>query len=242
MKTRKSSRRFGAHALWVAAMFAGTIGAWAQEGAAEDQKIDAIKGSLTKSMAALRSYEWVETVTVKIDGDQKSRKQSRCYYGADGEEVKVPIDDGSAQKKKPRGIRGRIAKKKTGEMEEYVQQAMGLVKQYIPPDPKRLQTIKDGGGQKLEVLDGASHLRAGFSDYVKTGDLLSVDVDPNANTVLGISVATYMEDDPEDAVKLNVKFGTFEDGTSYPETIELIGQKKKLDVVIQNAGYRKAGS
>jgi hypothetical protein len=165
MKIRKSSRRFGAHALWVAVMLAGTIGAWAQEEAAEQQKVAAIKQSLATSMKALRSYEWVETVTVKIDGDQKSRKQSSCYYGADGKQEKVPIYDGSAEeKKKPRGIRGRIAKKKTAEMEEYVQQAMGLVKQYIPPDPKRLQTIKDGGGQKLEVLDGASHLRAGFSN------------------------------------------------------------------------------
>ena len=111
MMNRMTARRIGVCALSGALILAGPIGSWAQEGSAADQKIAAIKQSLTKSMAALRSYEWIETVTVKVDGEQKSRKENRCYYGAGGKQQKVPIDDGSAEThKKPRGIRGRIAK------------------------------------------------------------------------------------------------------------------------------------
>ena len=43
-------------------------------------------------------------------------------------------------------------------------------------------------------------------------------------------------------IRTAMKFGTLQDGTSYPETIELTGQAKKLDLVIENAGYRKTGS
>jgi hypothetical protein len=229
-------------ALSLALIGGGVMGAWAQGGSAADQKIAAIKQSLTQSMTALRSYEWIETVTVKVDGEQKSRKENRCYYGADGKEQKVPIADGSTEKKKkPRGLRGRIAKKKTGEMEDYVHQALALVKQYIPPDPDRLQAIKDAGTQKLEVLDNASRLRADFPAYLKKGDMLSVDVDPNADRILGIAVSSYLEDDPGDAVKLDVTFDTFQDGTSYPAKVELDGQSKKLEILIENSGYKKTG-
>ena len=234
-------RRFGATLLWVAVVLAGAIGAWAQENAAE-QKVAAIKQSLQQSMAALRSYEWVETVTVSHDGEEKSRKESRCYYGADGTQEKVPIGDSSAGHKKHHGLRGRIEKKKTEEMEEYVHAALALVKQYVPPDPARMQAIKDQGVQRIEVLDNASRLRAEFPGFLKKGDLLSVDVDPNANRILGVAVSSYLEDDPEDAVTLNVTFGTFQDGTSYPAKIELDCQSKKLEIVIENHGYHKSGS
>jgi hypothetical protein len=243
MKDRAAYRRLGKRALPLAVLLAGVIGVWGEEGSAEDQKIAAIKQSLTESMAALRTYEWIETVTVKVDGEQKSRKENRCYYGADGKQQKVPIDDGSEEKgKKPRGIRGRIAKRKTEEMEEYIQKALGLVKQYIPPDPERLQAIKNQGAQKLEVLDNASRLRAEFPGYAKKGDVLSVDIDPNANRIVGVAVSSFLEDDPEDAVTLDVTFGTFQDGTSYPSKVELNGRKKELDIVIENTGYRKTGS
>ena len=183
------------------------------------------------------------TVTVKHDGEEKSRKESRCYYGADGKQEKVPIDDPSVEKKKkPRGLRGRIAKKKTKQMEEYVHAALALVKEYIPPDPARLQAIKEQGAQRIEVLDNASTLRAEYPAYLKEGDELSVDVDPKAERILGISVSSYLEDDPGDAVSLDVTFGAFQDGTSYPAKIELDGQSKEVEILIENHGYHKTGS
>jgi hypothetical protein len=243
MKNRTGRRWNVACALSLAVVFIGLIGPRAQEGSAADEKMAAIKQSLTKSMTALRSYEWIETTTVKVDGDQKSQKENRCYYGADGKEQKVPIDTGSEEtSKKPRGIRGRVVKKKTGEMDDYVQQAAALIKQYIPPDPKRLQAIKDSGAQKLEVLDGATRLRAEFPAYLKQGDMLSVDVDPNANRILGIAVSSYLEDNPKDAVTLNVSFDTLQDGTSYPAKVDVGCPSKKLEILVENSGYQKSGS
>lgn len=233
-------RRSGA-VLCASLLLAGGIATWAQQEAVE-QKVAAIKQSLQTSAAALRSYEWIETVTVKLDGEQKSQKQSRCYYGADGKQQWVPVDGSSGeQAKKPRGIRGKIAEHKTEDMEEYVKKAMDLIKQYVPPDPQRIQAVKDKGAQTMEVLDNATRLRGTFPGYLKPGDAVSVDIDPNAEKIKGVLVSTYLDDDPKDAVKLDVAFGTFQDGTSYPAKITMHGESKKLDVVIENSGYRKTG-
>ena len=240
MSNRSAIRRTNTAVLWGLVLLAGLTGAWAQE-SAEAQKAAAIKQSLQRSMAALRSYEWIETVTVKVDGDQKSRKENRCYYGADGKQQKVAVEGQSSESHMPPGLRGRIARRKAAAMEEYIQAALALVKEYVPPDPARLEAVKGQGAQTTQVLDNASRLRAEFADYLKPGDKLSVDVDPKADRVLGISVSTYLEDDPEDAVSLQVSFGTFQDGTSYPAKVELKGESKDLDVVIENSGYRKTG-
>lgn len=66
------TRPFVAGAACVVVMLTGAVGAWAQQQAAQqqaaDQKVAAIKQSLQTSMAALRAYEWIETVTVSLDG------------------------------------------------------------------------------------------------------------------------------------------------------------------------------
>ena len=49
------------------------------------ERVAAIKQSLQESTAALRQYEWVETTIMSVKGEEKSRTQQRCYYGADGE-------------------------------------------------------------------------------------------------------------------------------------------------------------
>lgn len=155
----------------------------------------------------------------------------------------MPLEgESEAAGKKPRGIRGRVVENKTEEMDEYVKKALALVKQYVPPDPQRLQAVKDKGTQKIEVLDNASRLRAEFPAYLKAGDALVVDVDPKADRIKGVSVSSYIEDDTKDVVKLDVAFGTFQDGTVYPAKIVMHGKTKKLDVVIENTGHRKSGS
>ena len=53
----------------------------AQERAqSSEQRVAALKKSLAESQAALRTYEWIETTTISLKGEEKSRKQMRCYY------------------------------------------------------------------------------------------------------------------------------------------------------------------
>ena len=43
-------------------------------------------------MGSARKYEWVETTTISLKGEEKGKKQNRCYYGADGKVQKISID------------------------------------------------------------------------------------------------------------------------------------------------------
>jgi len=108
--------------------------------------VAALKQSLQKSAAALRQYQWVETTAISIKSEEKSRTQANCHYGADGKVQKTPIAAAPASdSKKPRGVRGKIVENKKEEISESTKEAVALVKQYVPPDPARIQAAKDGG-------------------------------------------------------------------------------------------------
>lgn len=116
---------------------------------------------------------------------------------------------------KKRGLRGRVAENKKEELTDYMKQAVDM----------------PGAGK------GA---RLNFRDYAKPGDVLSVEVDPASNRVMGLTVATYL-DDAKDSVNLDVRFSSFPDGTGYPATQVLVAKAKNLSVNVTNSGYRKVG-
>lgn len=201
----------------------------------------AVKESLQKSMAALRQYQWVETTAVSMKGEEKSRTQNTCYYGADGKVQKTPIaappqDEG----KKPRGVRGKIVENKKEDVSEATKEAIGLVKQYVPPDPARIQAAKDAGRVTATPPDPTGKVRLVIKDYLKAGDSLTLDVNAATDHILGVTVATFT-DTAKDAVGLKVAFGAFADGTVYPAKIQLDVAAQNLAVAIENSGYKKVG-
>jgi hypothetical protein len=114
-----------------------------------------------------------------------------------------------------------------------------LVKTYVPPDPARIQAVKDAGKVNLDLPGGGKGLRVNLRDYAKPGDVLTVEVDPASNRVMGLTVATYL-DDPKDIVTLDVRFASLQDGTGYPATEALVAKAKNLAVNVTNTGYRKS--
>ena len=227
---------------WCARLAAVALLAWAgpalpQEAGGGDQ-VAALKQSLQAGLAALRKYEWVETTTLSHKGEQKSTKQSQCYYGADGALQKIPItaEQGAGKQKKPRGLRGKIAKKKTGDMTDYMADATALVKRYVPPDPARIQAATDAGKMSIHLLAADKH-QLQFRDYLKAGDVLSVYLDPSTNHLLGMRVSSYLGK-PDDLVTLDVTMTTLSDGAMYPSGIVLVAQSKEIKVDIRNSGHR----
>ena len=65
----------------------------AQSPATPDQVVAALKQNLAESQKRLRQYEWIETTAISLKGEEKSRKQQRVYYGADGKLTKVPLGE-----------------------------------------------------------------------------------------------------------------------------------------------------
>ncbi len=202
-----------------------------------EERVATLKASLAASQAALKQYEWVETTVVSLKGEEKSRKLNRCYYGADGGVTKVPLTTPPPAEKK-RGLRGKIAANKKEELTDYMQQAVGLVKSYVPPMPVLIQAAKDAGRVSVDILQPGKRVRLNFRDYLKPGDTLGVEIDVTNNRLLGLTVKTWLED-AKDAVSLDARMASLNDGTTYADAITLNAPAKKIKVAVDNSGYRK---
>ena len=199
--------------------------------------VTAIKQSLGASMAALRQYEWIETTVVSMKGEEKSRKQAQCYYGVDGKVQKVPIG-AAADSKSPRGLRGKIVENKKEDIADSMKEAIELVKQYIPPDPQRIDAAKAAGNLSVVPPDSQGNVKVVIKDYLKAGDSLTIGANAATDRIGGVTVATFT-DSAKEAVGLKVNFGAFPDGTVFQERIDLDVKKENMNVTIQNSGYKK---
>jgi len=203
---------------------------------AVEQRVTALKQSLAESQARLRKYEWIETTIISLKGEEKDRKQQRCYYGADGTLQKVLLSDEKAAPPSGGRLKKKIVANKTADMKEYMESAANLIHRYVPPNPADIDSAKKR--EKVALRPGqGGRVRLEFTDYIQAGDLMTVDVDPVANALVGVGVNTYL-DKPEDAVTLTVGFGALPDGASYNPEITLDAKAKQITVVIQNSGHR----
>jgi hypothetical protein len=202
------------------------------------ERVAALKTELATSQAVLKGYEWIETTVVSLKGEEKSRKQQRCYYGADGAIQKVEVG-ASPEPESKRGLRGRIVENKKEELTDYMKSAVSLVKSYVPPNPAKIQAAKDGGKATIEILDPGKRARLNFHDYEKAGDKLGVEIDLKNNRIQGISVSTYL-DNPKEPILMDAQMGQLNDGTSYVSGVSLYANANSVNVTVQNSGYRKA--
>ena len=197
-----------------------------------------VKATLAASQVLLRQYEWIETTSVSVKGEEKSRKQERCYYGADGGVQKVLLNESAPPPRKRGFLRRKIAESKQEELTDYLKNAVGLVKSYVPPSPAKIQAAKEMGKVSIDLLQSGRRARLNFQDYERPGDTLSVELDLASNRVTGLKVATYLED-ASDAVTLEVRMGQLNDGATYPANVKLEAKAKKVTVTVENSGYRK---
>jgi 23S rRNA pseudoU1915 N3-methylase RlmH len=207
-----------------------------------DQIVAALKQNLAESQKRLRQYEWIETTVISLKGEEKSRKQQRVFYGADGKLTKLPLGAPPPQAAPAEGGRRggrakeRIVENKKNDMQEYMEKAAALIHQYVPPSPERIQQAKDAGNVKLQPQpDGKA--RVELRNFVQPSDVLAIDVDGKAATLAALSVATYLEK-KEDAVTLAVGFATLADGTNYAARTALEATAKNISVVVENSGHR----
>jgi hypothetical protein len=121
-------------------------------------------------------------------------------------------------------------------MQEYMERAVGLIHQYVPPSPERIQQARDAGNVKLQPqADG--QVRVELRNFVQPSDVLAIDVAAKAATLTAVSVATYLEK-KEDAVTLTVGFSALPDGTSYAARTTLEASAKNIRVIVENSGHR----
>ena len=226
----------GLTTLWSAA---GT----GQTAPSPDQIVASLKQNLAESQKRLRQYEWIETTAISLKGEEKSRKQQRVYFGADGKLTKLPIGAAPAppppQSSGRRGggrLKERIVENKKDEMQEYMERAVALIHKYVPPDAALIQKAKDAGRMQVQPVQ-AGTVRAEFKDFVQPADAMGIDVDVKALLLSALTVSTYL-DKKEEAVTLDVRFGTLADGTSYTARTTLNATAKNIQVVLENSSHR----
>jgi len=229
-------RAFVAGAIVAAACVLGPPFLAAQAPPSADERITALKQAVAESHARLRKYEWIETTIVSLKGQEKDRKQQRCYYGSDGQVQKVLLFEKKAAAPTGGRLKSKVIAKKTSELKDYMDAAGDLVRRYVPPDPADVDRAKTSGRVGVKPGPGG-RVRLEFSDYIQPGDRMAVDVDAAANVLSAIDVATYV-DKAEDAVTLKIGFATLPDGASYNPQITLDAKAKHITVVIQNSGHR----
>jgi len=207
--------------------------------------VAALKASLAQGQALIRKYEWVETTIISLKGEEKARKQNRVFYSADGKLQKTPIGEAAPAKEASGGggrgrgrgqVKQQIVENKKEDMQEYMQKAVALVHQYLPPKPELIQAAKDAG-RVTPQPQGDGRVKLEIAQYLQPGDKLSIGFDAAASHLLGVAVETYLEK-KDDPVTLAVQMATLPDGAFYAAQTTLDAKAKNIRVVIQNSGYR----
>ncbi len=207
----------------------------------QDQ-VAVLKQTLQEGLKKIRQYEWIETTAISLTGEEKARKQNRCYYGADGKLQKLSLDKASPAQAPAGGggrrgrLKARIIENKKDEMQDYMQRAAALIHAYVPPDAARIQAAKAVGRIALDPK-APKGVRLVVSQYLLAGDSLAIGLDPATKQLLGLSVNTYL-DKPDETVTLDVQMNTLPDGALYAAQTALDVKAKNIRVVIQNSGHR----
>ena len=211
--------------------------------AGAQEPVAALKQSLQQGQTLIRQYEWIETTIISLKGEEKARKQHRCYYGADGKVQKVAIGDPAPPQQADSGggrrggrLKQQIVENKKDEMQEYMARAVGLVHKYVPPQPAQIQAAKDAGRVAVSPQAGG-RAQIAITQYLQPGDTLTIDLDAAGSRLLGLGVNTYL-DTPDDPVTLAVQMGGLPDGAAFAAQTTLEAKAKNIRVVIQNTGHR----
>ena len=225
-----------------AVMLVASIPAIAQAGGAGGDlqaKLADVKQAVAANQQKLRSYQWIETTQLTLNGDAKPPSQSQCQYGPDGTVQKTQI---SAPPPPPSG--GRLKQKVIANKKDEMQQYMGGVKQvigmYVPPDGQKMQAAFQAGKASLGSGGSPGTAQLVFKDYAQPGDQMTISFDTAAKKIRSLNVNTYM-DNPKDVVTLAVQFSSLPNGINYVYQSVLNATAKKLVVTTTSSNYQPLG-
>ena len=197
-------------------------------------QLSAFKESAARSQKALMQYTWKQQTQMIMKGEVKSTTVDQVKIGADGEQQKTTISK-PAEQKKQRGVKGKIVAKKMGELQEYMQQVMGLISQYQKPDPELLQQAFQAGRASL-TPDG-SIIHMSFRDYYKDGDTMTISLNKETISMHGLTVSSFL--DEKNPVSMSVNFKDLSDRTNYMAQTIIDAPSQDLQVKVSSYDHQK---
>jgi hypothetical protein len=232
-----AASRMGTRSLMIGmvALVAG-FPAIAQDSAVQE-RLAIVKQAMATNAQKLHQYQWIETTQLTLNGDAKPPRQNSCQYGPNGTVQKTPI---GPPPQEPSGgpLKRRIIEKKEAEIKQYMGEVKDVLAMYLPPDPQKMEQVKQAGNLSLNPVPGAINLV--FNNYAQPGDQLILSFDTTAKKISSVNVKTYMGD-THDAVTLQVQMASLPDGTNHPQQTILNATAKQLVVTTTNSNYQKLG-
>jgi hypothetical protein len=208
----------------------------AQDSAVQD-RVAVVEAAIAANAQKLHQYQWIETTQLTLNGDARPPAQNSCQYGPDGTVQKTPI---GAPPQQPSGgpLMRRVIERKQAEMKQYMGEVKGLLAMYLPPNPQKMEQVKQAGNLSVNPVPGALNLV--FKNYAQPGDQLTLSFDTTARKISSVNINTYMGT-AQDVVTLQVQMASLTDGTNYAQQTTLNATAKQLVVTTTNSNYQKLG-
>lgn len=199
--------------------------AWSQSNAQIAEKITQAR---QENAAKTTNYSWTQRTEVKVKGEVKSTTTELVRYTVDGEMQKTPISQDKA--KGPKGVRGKVANKKGGEMKDWMAELGQILKAYSLPTTGNLVDFLDKA--KPEKENGGIKLTA--VNVVIPVDSMTMWVDEDFQLT---KTEVTTEHDGAD-VKLTTDHVTTPDGLDYVARTVIVVPDKNVEMTVENFSYK----
>lgn len=195
-------------------------------------------GEIAAGVAAnhekLRQYTYTQKTEVFLKGELKTTKMAQVHFDpATGQKVSVPQGPDAQPESQARGLKGRIIEKKKDEIKEYVERLVGLMGQYLPPNPDKVKAALPGA--QVTPPAGGEAMVA-FSNYLKQGDKMTLSANAGTKKLDHIAISSSLDNDP---VAFDVSFARLPDGTNYPSLTSIKAEAKQLEIRVTTSDYHK---
>jgi hypothetical protein len=206
---------------------------------AQNPQVAALKSALEKNAAAQRSYTWVETTQLALNGEVKSTTTSTCQYLMGQNKPACTPTSAPAPEEKKRGVRGHVVEKKTDEYKAYMDSVKTLIGQYVPPKKDLIAQAEGKGGVAVAPNQPGGAVKATISNYLEQGDNVAISFNPATNALTDVAVNSWLND-PKATVTLAVQFMTLPSGVTFASQKVLTATAKGIVVTISSSNFAQA--
>ena len=181
-----------------------------------------------ENAAKTTNYSWTKRTEVKVKGEVKSTITEMIRYDLDGELQKTPISQDKA--KGPKGIRGKVANKKGGEMKDWMTDLGKVLHEYSLPTSGNLLDFLN----KAKVEKGDEGIELTAVNVVIPVDSMTMWLSPDFE-LTRTEVTT--EHDGAD-VRLTADHATTPDGLDYVARTVIVVPEKNVEMTVENFSYK----
>jgi hypothetical protein len=167
-----------------------------QESGALQQEVHQIRDAMAGNQQKLHGYQWIETVTLAVDGTPRAPRRYLCSYGPDGKLQRTSLGQQSGRSEGQGGamplrggglIRRAIAGKKKKRYRKEIEQIRALVRLYMPLDAAKLRAAALAGQIALDHKGTSGDVFV-IENYAKQGDKFRITVNRSTMQIEAISV------------------------------------------------------